>query len=54
MTVKSFIQTKGRARQKNSKYIFMCSSEEKQNFEKEIRGFKQTIEEIQEIAYFGD
>ena len=29
LNVKSFIQTKGRARQRNSKFIFLCAKEER-------------------------
>eukprot|EP00347_Sterkiella_histriomuscorum_P010525 403375951 len=46
--------TKGRARQKNSKFIFMCSQEQRAQQEQEIQGFKETIEKIQELAYCED
>ncbi|CDW74385.1 cre-dcr-1 protein [Stylonychia lemnae] len=51
LSVKSFIQTKGRARQSNSKFIFLCAHEEKDKYNTEISGFNQTIRIIQEIAY---
>ncbi len=30
LTIKSFIQTKGRARQRNSKFIFLCAKEQEE------------------------
>lgn len=51
LNVKSFIQTKGRARQKNSKFVFLCAEEEKSVVDQTIGGFKTLIEQIQDIAY---
>ena len=39
LNVKSFIQTKGRARQKKSKFIFLCAEEEKNNVDSSIINF---------------
>lgn len=33
LTVKAFIQMKGRARQENSKFLFVCAEEEKSTFD---------------------
>jgi ERCC4-related helicase len=46
LNVKSFIQTKGRARQKNSKFVFLCAEEEKLVVDQTIGGFKTLIEQI--------
>ena len=46
LNVKSFIQTKGRARQKNSKFVFLCAEEEQQVVDQTIGGFKTLIEQI--------
>lgn len=46
LNVKSFIQTKGRARQKNSKFVFLCAEEEKSVVDQTIGGFKTLIEQI--------
>ena len=51
LNVKSFIQTKGRARQRNSKFIFLCAEEERSTVCDTIEGFKKLISNIQEIAY---
>ena len=51
LNVKSFIQTKGRARQRNSKFIFLCAKEERSQVCETIEGFKKLISNIQEIAY---
>ena len=32
-TVKAFIQMKGRARQENSKFVFVCAQEQRETFE---------------------
>jgi ERCC4-related helicase len=46
LNVKSFIQTKGRARQRNSKFIFLCAKEEREQVDQTINGFKLLISNI--------
>ena len=51
LNVKAFIQMKGRARQKDSNFIFLCADGEAQEAEKERKQFGEVIEKMKELAF---
>lgn len=53
LNVKAFIQMKGRARQFDSKFIFLCADAEYQEVERERKNFAVVIDKMKELA-FGD
>lgn len=53
LNVKAFIQMKGRARQFDSKFIFLCADAEYADVEKERKNFAVVIDKMKELA-FGD
>ena len=50
LTVKAFIQMKGRARQENSKFIFVCAHEEQNNFQQQRDMFDRVINFMKKIT----
>lgn len=50
-TVKAFIQMRGRARQKNSKFYFICSEQQNKQVEFEYNTYKDVIDQMKSIAY---
>jgi ERCC4-related helicase len=50
LNVKAFIQMKGRARQKDSKFIFLCAEEEFEEVNKEKKNFKVIVDHMKELA----
>ena len=54
LNVKAFIQMKGRARQKDSNFIFLCAHEEYNDVEKEKKNFGVVIEKMKELAFGKD
>ncbi len=51
MSVKSFIQMKGRARQLHSKFLFLCSDVQRDSVEQDLKQFQSVIKFMQKIAY---
>jgi len=54
LNVKAFIQMKGRARQTNSKFIFLCANEEFEDVQKEKKNFGIVINQMKELAFGRD
>lgn len=54
MNVKAFIQMKGRARQKDSKFIFLSAHQEYEEVEKDKKNFGVVIEKMKELAFGKD
>lgn len=50
LTVKAFIQMKGRARQENSKFIFICAKEETKTFNQNKVMFESVINFMKKIT----
>ena len=50
LTVKAFIQMKGRARQENSKFVFVCSKEEQPSFDQSRAMFDRVINFMKTIT----
>lgn len=51
LNVKAFIQMKGRARQLNSKFIFLCAKQEYDSILKDKQQFAVVIESMKELAF---
>ena len=54
MNVKAFIQMKGRARQQDSNFIFLCARQELDEVEKEKNNFGVVINQMKELAFGKD
>ena len=50
LTVKAFIQMKGRARQENSKFVFVCAREEENTFKQNKDMFDRVINFMKKIT----
>lgn len=54
LNVKAFIQMKGRARQKDSGFIFLCANQEFNEVEKDKKNFGVVIDQMKELAFGKD
>jgi superfamily II DNA/RNA helicase len=54
LNVKAFIQMKGRARQKESSFVFLCANQEFNEVEKDRKNFGVVIEQMKELAFGKD
>jgi len=48
MTVKDFIQMKGRARQKDSTFLFLCATQQAMQMEQDRKAYMQVIQYMQD------
>lgn len=51
LNVKAFIQMKGRARQKNSKFMFLCADKECNEVERDQKNFGVVIAKMKQLAF---